>query len=324
MQTTLPPAERTRLEPAGSPAERHEPHTDGVFRSASDRAAMIAMYDAKLAQWPVPFEELDVKTSYGNTHIVASGRLDAPPVLLLHMAACSSFIWAPVIEAFAASHRVFAVDMIGDVNKSVLESPTHYPKTGDALAAWLCEVADALGLEQSDVIAGSYGGWLGMHYAIHAPQRVRRLVLVVPMGLPTWIQTARVLVRLSTITLGLSAAKMERVLSYLLGDDPSSRRLAGDWFAEVFARKCRMRVPSPKPVSNSQLEAIRAPTLIVLGGRDPLIGNAERAARRARAHIPDVEVEIVPNGTHAVHAEEPTRVAANIVEFLRATGEDDT
>lgn len=77
-----------------------------------------------------------------------------------------------------------------------------------------------------------------------------------------------------------------------------------------------MRVPSPKPVSNSRLAAIRAPTLIVLGGRDPIIGSAERAARRARAHIPRVEVEIVPNGTHAVHIEEAGRVAAHILQFL--------
>ena len=316
MPTTLPRADGTRTEPVSNPAGQNETHSDGVFRTSRDRAAMIAKYDAKLAQWPVPFEEFDVRTSYGSTHIVASGPPDAPPLLLLHMAACSSFIWAPVIAAFAATHRSYAVDTIGDVNKSLLDDPTHYPKTGDALAAWLCEVADALRLEKSDVIGGSYGGWLGMHYAIYAPERVRRLALIVPMGLPTSIQTARVLVRLATITLGLSSSKMERVLTYLMGQDPAARRLAGDWFSEVFARKCRMRVPSPKPVSNSRLEAIHAPTLIVLGGRDPLVGNADRAARRAEAHIPTVEVQIVPKGTHATHVEEPETVAAHILDFL--------
>ena len=45
------------------------------------------------------------------------------------------------------------IDIIGDVNKSVLANPDHYPRSGEALAGWLSEVADALRLSQTDVIA---------------------------------------------------------------------------------------------------------------------------------------------------------------------------
>ena len=288
----------------------------GVFPSTTARDALLEIYNAKLARWPVHYEEFDIPTSYGRAHVVAAGSPAAPPLIMLHMAACSSFIWTPVIAAIAGHYRAYAIDMIGDVNKSTLNDPRHYPKSGNALAAWLCEVADKLQVGKTDVIAGSYGGWLGMHYATYAPERVRRLALIVPMGLPAWIQTMRVLFRLIMIQIGQSPLKMERTLSYLMGDDPRARELCGDWFAKVFAWKCKMKVPSPLPLSGQRLGAIRMPTMIILGGRDPLIGDANRAARRARTHIHELEIDIVPNGTHAVHVEEPDRVSGRILEFL--------
>jgi pimeloyl-ACP methyl ester carboxylesterase len=314
MRTTSTLVERTDAQLPKVSAK--EVDDRGVFPNAAARDAILAIYDAKLATWPVPFEELDVRTTYGATHVIAAGRRDAPPLLLVHMAASSSFIWKPVIAPLASHYRAYAVDIIGDVNKSRLDDPARHPKTGDELGVWLGEVADALDIERSDVIAGSYGGWLAMHYATLMPERVRRLVLIVPMGLPTFVHTIRVLVRLLMIQLGLSASKMERTLSYLLGDDAASRELAGDWFTEIFTRKCRMRAPNPRPLSDRRLEALSMPTLVILGERDPLIGNAERAARRARVHIPHVEVEVVPAGTHSVHIEKPERVATRILEFL--------
>ena len=288
----------------------------GVFPTAAVRAELMAMYDAKLGNWPVAYEEADVPTQYGTAHVVVAGRADAPPVILVHMAASSSFIWAPLIAELAKHRRAYAIDIIGDVNKSVLANPDHYPRSGEALAGWLSEVADALRLSQTDVIAGSYGGWLAAHYALRDPKRVRRLVLIVPMGLPSWTQTLRVLARLATIQIGLSGSKSERTLSYLLGNDPAARALGGDWFSRLFEAKCRMRAASPRPLTTRQFEGISAPTLIVLGARDPLVGNPKRAARRATGHMPNVEIEIVPNGTHAVHIEAPERVAGRALEFL--------
>ena len=288
----------------------------GVFPSAEVHASLMAMYDAKLAEWPVPYEGLDVSTRYGTAHVVAAGRDMSPPLILLHMAACTSFIWAPVIASLASVYRTYAVDIIGDVNKSMLADRAHRPRTGAELAEWLCEVSDALDVHRSDVVAASYGGWLGMHYATLAPARVRRLALLVPMGLPTWTQTLRVLFRLATIQVGLSSSKVEQTLAYLMGDDPAVRRLAGDWFTKIFTSKCRMNAPQPLPMKVSRLEALQMPTLVILGGRDQLIGDSERASRRAKRRIRDVEVEILPRGTHALLMEEPDRVVRHLLHLF--------
>lgn len=316
MHTTLPAGARTpTLRPPGATPEPDP--LGGVFPSAEVRARMLAIYDRKLAEWPVHHEQLDVRTRYGRTHVIVAGSPASPPLLMVHMHACTSFAWSPIIAPLAARFRTCAVDTIGDVNKSLLDDPRRHARTGDELAAWLGDVADALQLRQPDVLAASYGGWLAMHYASLAPTRVRRLALLVPMGLPGWMQNMRVLSRLAMIGLRRSPSKMESVLSYLMGNEPAVRALCAEWFTELITSKCTMQVPAPFPVASWRLGAIRMPTLVILGGRDPLIGDPERAARRARRHIRNVQVDIVPDRTHAVHVESSERVAARLLQFFR-------
>jgi dienelactone hydrolase len=69
-------------------------------------------------------------------------------------------------------------------------------------------------------------------------------------------------------------------------------------------------------VPAARLAAIRAPTLAVLGGRDNLVGDATRAARRARAHLRDVRIELVPDATHALPIEAADRITGWLLDFL--------
>ena len=69
--------------------------------------------------WAVPFEERDVATGYGTTHIVVCGPASAPPLVLLHGAATTAAMWASIIAPLSESYRCYCVDTITDANKSV-------------------------------------------------------------------------------------------------------------------------------------------------------------------------------------------------------------
>jgi pimeloyl-ACP methyl ester carboxylesterase len=144
----------------------------------------MAVYDAKLARWPVPFEEFDVPTRYGRAHVVAAGAPDAPPLVLVHAAAFPAFMWGSLIAPLSARYRTYALDTIGDLGKSEPGSLNAYPKYGKDHSAWLTDVWDRLGLGVADVVAASMGGWVAMNHAAYAPERVGRLALLVPMDCP--------------------------------------------------------------------------------------------------------------------------------------------
>jgi hypothetical protein len=82
-----------------------------AFRSADGEARFTAAYDAVLKRWPVPYEEIDISTRFGTTHVVLAGPTDAPALVLLHGYMAASVMWAPNVAAFSRDHRVYAVRM---------------------------------------------------------------------------------------------------------------------------------------------------------------------------------------------------------------------
>ena len=44
-----------------------------IYKSSEGKAKCMAVYDAALAHWPVPYEQLDLPTRFGSTHVIASG-----------------------------------------------------------------------------------------------------------------------------------------------------------------------------------------------------------------------------------------------------------
>jgi len=90
-----------------------------AFKTPEGEAAFLAAYDAAMKSWPVPYEETDVPTPFGMTHVVVSGPKDAPPLVLLHGYWATSTMWAPNIADFSKDYRVYAVDVMGQPSKSI-------------------------------------------------------------------------------------------------------------------------------------------------------------------------------------------------------------
>jgi pimeloyl-ACP methyl ester carboxylesterase len=72
---------------------------------------------------------------------------------------------------------------IGDLGGSVLTNG--HPRTGREYALWLGDLFDGHGLGQAGVIGSSKGSWIAHSFALCAPERVRKLVLLAPAaGIP--------------------------------------------------------------------------------------------------------------------------------------------
>ena len=123
-----------------------------VFKSAKAQARMLAVYDKAMKLWPIPYEQRDIPTQYVSTHVIISGPENAPPLVLLHCALMTSAIWSPIIEDLSRDHRTYAVDVIGDVGRTV---PSNPPATERDLASWLDEVFEGLSIDEASILAWS-------------------------------------------------------------------------------------------------------------------------------------------------------------------------
>jgi pimeloyl-ACP methyl ester carboxylesterase len=96
------------------------------------------------------------------------------PVLLLHGGLGSIDMFGPVIDRFAKTRTVIAVDLHGHGRTALGERTIDLKAQGDDLA----ELVQQLGYYRVDVFGYSMGGAVGFRMAAQHPGAVRRLVLV--------------------------------------------------------------------------------------------------------------------------------------------------
>ena len=113
------------------------------FKTPEGQARFLAAYDAALKLWPVPYEELDIPTRFGLTHVVAAGPKNAPVLVLLHGYMATSVMWAPNVADFSRDYRVYAIDIMGQPSKSVPGDPI---RDANDYVAWLTATLDGLDL----------------------------------------------------------------------------------------------------------------------------------------------------------------------------------
>ncbi|HEX8707809.1 MAG TPA: alpha/beta hydrolase [Pyrinomonadaceae bacterium] len=109
-------------------------------------------------------------------HYQQAGRLDAPPIILIHGFTASNFVWGDVLLPIAdAGFRVIAPDLVGAGFSS---KPGEGEYTIEAQARMIVSLLDHLGLERASLVGSSYGGAVAAACALDYPERVERLVLV--------------------------------------------------------------------------------------------------------------------------------------------------
>jgi pimeloyl-ACP methyl ester carboxylesterase len=121
-----------------------------------------------------------IRWSQGETQLFELGT--GAPLLYIHGGLGGAYEVVPILAALAENHRVLAVDRPGHGRAD----PFDY-RGVDLLAharTFLGDILDALELPSVDVMANSLGGLWAVVFAIDAPSRVSRLLLVgAPVGL---------------------------------------------------------------------------------------------------------------------------------------------
>ena len=246
-------------------------------------------YQAVLRKWP-HVEVADLPGPYGTTRVLSSGPPDGPPLVLLPGGGATATAWFANAPALSDLARVHAVDLPGTAGGTAVSV-----RDAAGLCGWLDSVLDAVAGGPVLLAGHSYGGWVALTYALHAPARVRRLALLDPTQCfagfrPGYLLHALpVLVRPSRRT----AAALRRWETGGRALDPAWTTVAD---AAAEAPKTGKLVTRPKP-SPQRLRGLDVPTLLLLAGSGKA-QDAGKTAAGASDSLPDVRVEALPTATH--------------------------
>ena len=295
------------------------------FKTREGESAFLSVYDAALKRWPVPFEELDIPTRFGTTHVIVSGPKDAPPLVLLHGYMATSVMWLPNIRDFSREHRVYAIDVMGQASKSVPGEPI---RDRADFVTWLTATLDGLHLGRVSLVGQSFGGWIALGYAVAAPERVEKLVLLsvggfLPMarqftmrGMLMMAWPNRFTVKSFMRWLGLAENRADPE-THLLGEFVDLMRL-GLMHFKMAQETARVM---PTVFSDGELRSIQMPTLVLFGDHEVICDPAAALARATRL-IPDSRGELVPGPRHEMCATKYRLVDARVLEFLKEPASD--
>jgi pimeloyl-ACP methyl ester carboxylesterase len=285
-----------------------------IYRSVAAERDILERYDELVRDWPLAVEESDLESRWGSIHVLSWGPAHGPALLLCHAASMAAPSWLPNAAALAAAgYRCHAVDYIGEANRSRLADRDAYPRSGTELGELYASIMDQLDIDRCPVIGASAGGHAALRLALTAPGRVERLALAGPMGI-TPLSLGSML-RMMVASILPRPSVVERTSRWALGTAPAVVERYGAWFAAVLAAVASPpRVARPVALERGELERLEMPVLLLLGTRDPLVGDASRAAERA-AVMPDLRVETLES-SHLVAVERASEVNELLVGFL--------
>ncbi len=266
-----------------------------TFKSEEGRLRLEARAQRLREGLAHPTESLQLTTSWGRTHVLTAGPPDAPPAVLLHGALANSALLLRELEGLVPRFRVHAVDVVG---QSPLSADARPSVTNNDYGRWLEEVLDGLGLASAHVVAVSWGGFVAIRLAAHAPERIRTLALLVPAGVVGSPLSSHIRMGwpMTRYLLAPTPATLDALMARLL--TTPEEEWTG-YLADAFLTFNLRTMRVPALARTRELAGFQAPTF-VLGADQDLSFPGEALIRRARELFPNlVDTELLRGSRHS-------------------------
>ena len=284
-----------------------------IFSSPEGRERLEHWYNIFLDKAKKPVTETRAQTSFGNNHVLVAGNPGSPPLIGLHAMRTSSAHLFSELRSLA-NHRHLILPDIPGHSPLGLDQRLSFKDT--AHADWLAEVLDSLQIEQCDLVGVSLGGFIARQFATAYPDRVGKLVLLVPAG----IVQGSLLKGLTRMAWPMIRYRMKpdekrlrRLVGYLITEwDNDWAHYLGDSFVDFSASTA-----IPPVASGDELSALSQPVLI-MGADEDISFPGKPMIERAKRLIPNVETELLEDTRHCPPTNERFRswFAERVLRFL--------
>ncbi|WP_328563841.1 3-oxoadipate enol-lactonase [Streptomyces coelicoflavus] len=235
-------------------------------------------------------------------HHLSEGPASAPPLLLGPSLGTSYALWDAVAPELSTAHRVIRWDLPGHGG-----SPADLIGPGATvadLAELVLALADSLGVERFSYAGVSLGGAVGLHLAVHCPERVSSLAVVCSSahfnGAKPWEERAAQVRDEGLARLAESADARWFTPGFTV---PRLVRDHRDADPDAYAACCDALAAFDL---RDRVGEISVPTLLVAGREDP--ATPPTHLRELADAVPGATLTEIPGASHLAPAERPEAV----------------
>ncbi|TXK70259.1 alpha/beta fold hydrolase [Paenibacillus sp. N3.4] len=283
-----------------------------IYRNKSGaKEAFIQAYDRTLLEWDVPVESTYVDTFFGKTHILISGPTDAEPLILFHGFGFSSTMWIENMKQLSKSYRTFSVDFIGDINKS---EAIRQIKDKEECARWFREVLSGLGIQKTHIAGLSYGGFIALVLAIHAPQFINKMVVMSPAA-SFQPQSKKFFIKCLLAGIFPTTKRLNGLMNYMIGKGNQVNETLRNQFITGMQNALPKNKLFPGYMNDDELKAIQCPILLLIGDQD-IQYDPQKAITRAKQLVPYIQTNLVSDTGHGLAMERPATINSLMISFF--------
>jgi 3-oxoadipate enol-lactonase len=257
------------------------------------------------------------QTNDSALNVIRTGNVRDPLIVLVHAIGLDLTYWDAQIKALEPRYDIIAYDLRGHGRSSAPATGYDFPMLRDDLAS----VITKTGKGAAHIIGLSVGGMIAQYLALSTPALVRSLSLIDTAA--TFLDTARVALsqRAQTTRFSGMGAILQSTLERWFTPEFATRR------PDVLDRVSKTLLAADKDVHAAmwdtiatldlvpRLNALRTPTLVLVGEKDPSTPIA--AAQIIAEQIPNAQLFVLPNSSHMTPIEVPELVNDRLLAFVR-------
>lgn len=262
-----------------------------AFKSKEGKEEILKYYDFILTKGSLPHEKIMVNTNYGETFIIAMGKKDLPPLVLLHGSGMNSAMWIKEMDEYSQTHRVYAVDMPGEPGKS---DERQLPFESDDFSNWLNDVFNALSIDKASIVGISLGAWLGTKFAIKHSDKVDKLVLLCPAGIGPQRKSFIFKALFYSI---LGDKGIDKLYCKVNGDKPMPEIMLN--YQKLIGRHFNFRKELIPLFTDSELLKLTMPVALFVGEKDIML-YSEKTANRLKSLLNHAKVNLIQDEGHSL------------------------
>lgn len=270
-------------------------------------------YDKALTLFQIPFIEKEVKTKFGNAHVIVSGPEKGEPLVLLHGMNASSTMWYPNIKSYSKNYRVYAIDYFLEPGKSQYIGKV---SNTDEIIDWYLEIFDQLKLKKINLLGASRGGWLSVNIALRAKSRVNKLILLSPAQTFGIIKPGLDMFSNIGYTIIPKRKKLREILQTMSSNvDGMSQIFINQYYLATKKATIDANVIKMQPFFGKELKSLKMPILVLIGDKD--IINGEVNLSRAKRLCSNIQTGIISNAGHFLSMDQSDAIDERVIEFLK-------
>ena len=228
-------------------------------------------------------------------------------LVLLHGALGDTQQLAPLADRVGGDRRVAVIELPGHGATDL-----HGDRFGiEAFAEAVLREMTARDIHRADFFGYSMGGYVALHLAAVAPDRVTRVATLATKLAWTPEGAARETAMLDAATISAKVPKFAAALE--------ARHTALGWKTLLGRTADLMRELGSRPVVTADvLATITQPVRIAVGDRDTTVTLDECAV--AARQLPNGELEVHPRTPHPFEKSPVDRIASSLLQFFAASG----